>query len=288
MNPYKSLLVILLFVVLSFGFGHNNYMQTKQEIVSDLNRALQQTVMQNMDFWINQDSIHAYTRLQQMMETPVSVNSSNHLFTNALNLPKLQEVSGLSFHILKKGEQEPHLPKEYLVSDTLLLFAPAGVTSSDLILSFRGYARCSTATIFSLSDQKMPTLLFIAALLWGVVSFVFFMRKNKITGFPNLKEKELIRFGNLTLSCEENCFYNEQQEKLKFTPLQYALMEMFYFSSSRQLLKTDICRSLWPGKENAEETLYTLIRRLKPVVEEQSNLKITTDRGRAYALELKT
>ncbi len=46
-------------------------------------------------------------------------------------------------------------------------------------------------------------------------------------------------------------------------------------------------QSIHPGKINADETLNTLIRRLRPLVEENSNLKITTDRGRAYALEIK-
>ena len=40
----------------------------------------------------------------------------------------------------------------------------------------------------------------------------------------------------------------------------------------------------WQGecRRNAE-----LIRRLRPLIEENSNLKITTDRGRAYQLEIK-
>ena len=96
-----------------------------------------------------------------------------------------------------------------------------------------------------------------------------------------------ISFGNLNLSCETASFYNENEEKLKLTPQQYALMEMFFLSPTHILNRSDICESLWPGKINADETLNTLIRRLRPLVEENSNLKITTDRGRAYALEIK-
>lgn len=77
------------------------------------------------------------------------------------------------------------------------------------------------------------------------------------------------------------------EEKLKLTPQQYALMEMFFLSPTHILNRSDICESLWPGKINADETLNTLIRRLRPLVEENSNLKITTDRGRAYVLEIK-
>lgn len=68
--------------------------------------------------------------------------------------------------------------------------------------------------------------------------------------------------------------------------MQYALMEMFYLSPSHQLARHDICQALWPGKENADETLYTLIRRLKPIIENNSNLRINTDRGRSYGLEI--
>ena len=123
----------------------------------------------------------------------------------------------------------------------------------------------------------------LAVILVGLVNvLVLKSRKNR------KNQENFITFGNLSLSLQEACFYNEQQEKLKLTPMQYTLMEMFYLSSSHLLFKSDICQSLWPGKDNADETLYTLIRRLKPIVEDNSNLRITTDRGRAYGLEIKT
>ena len=127
-----------------------------------------------------------------------------------------------------------------------------------------------------------------AALLWGGFTFFYFRRRTKTNASNGQQQENFITFGNLSLSLQEACFYNEQQEKLKLTPMQYTLMEMFYLSSSHLLFKSDICQSLWPGKDNADETLYTLIRCLKPIVEDNSNLRITTDRGRAYGLEIKT
>ena len=118
--------------------------------------------------------------------------------------------------------------------------------------------------------------------------FSFFIGAQVANASNGQQQENFITFGNLSLSLQEACFYNEQQEKLKLTPMQYTLMEMFYLSSSHLLFKSDICQSLWPGKDNADETLYTLIRRLKPIVEDNSNLRITTDRGRAYGLEIKT
>lgn len=122
----------------------------------------------------------------------------------------------------------------------------------------------------------------------GRIHLFYFHRHTKTNASNGQQQENFITFGNLSLSLQEACFYNEQQEKLKLTPMQYTLMEMFYLSSSHLLFKSDICQSLWPGKDNADETLYTLIRRLKPIVEDNSNLRITTDRGRAYGLEIKT
>ena len=69
--------------------------------------------------------------------------------------------------------------------------------------------------------------------------------------------------------------------------MQQQLMEMLWQSPSHKLSKTEICDALWPKKEDASETLYTLVRRLKPIIEEHSNLKIEVDRGRAYGLTIR-
>ena len=87
---------------------------------------------------------------------------------------------------------------------------------------FKAYAHCSKATIFSLSDQRPATLLWVLTGIWFV--FVWY---------------------------------------------------------------TEICDALWPKKPDAHETLYTLVRRLKPVIEQQSDLKIVSDRSKAYRLVIK-
>jgi DNA-binding response OmpR family regulator len=62
---------------------------------------------------------------------------------------------------------------------------------------------------------------------------------------------------------------------------------MFFRSSSHSLTKTEICDALWPKKPDASETLYTLIRRVKPIIEAHSNLRIEVDRGKAYELRIR-
>lgn len=66
--------------------------------------------------------------------------------------------------------------------------------------------------------------------------------------------------------------------------MQHALLEMFMTSETHSLSKHDICDRLWPKKPDASDTLYTLIRRIKPIIEANSNLKIESDRGRSYTL----
>ena len=61
---------------------------------------------------------------------------------------------------------------------------------------------------------------------------------------------------------------------------------MFFNSENHTITKQNICDRLWPKKPDASDTLYTLIRRLKPIIENQSNLKIESDRGRSYKLKI--
>ena len=145
---------------------------------------------------------------------------------------------------------------------------------------FKAYARCSQATIFSLSDQRPTVVLWTLTLVW--MAFCFYRRRQdvaKLTG--------MLQYGGLCYAESEGMFYDARGQHIKLTPMQQQLMEMFFRSDSHHLTKTEICDALWPKKPDASETLYTLIRRLKPVVEQNSDLKIESDRGRAYELNIK-
>ena len=292
-----SVLFTACMLVLSFSFGFHNYSEAQKAIVSDLNQALQQTIMQNSELWMNQDTLKTYSRLSAVFGNPVSIESYNKDFAEALKLEQLKDKSGIIVHVKnKKAIDKPvtdatpgkDQTKNYLASDTIIwLSANLNFPESsleDLGISFQGYVNYSASDVLALTDKKAPLLLLLLALMAGCLSWFLMRRKQAET--PVQKEN-LIAFGNLTFSCDKACFYKEDQEKLRLTPQQYKVMEMFYLTSSHILARTDICEALWPGKENADETLNTLIRRLRPLIEENSNLKITTDRGRAYQLEIK-
>ncbi len=137
------------------------------------------------------------------------------------------------------------------------------VLAVDTKKGFRPRPQVSTATILSLSDQRPSMILWSMALLWGLFG-LYQHRRLSVLGL----------YGGLAL-----------QEGL--TPMQQQLMEMLWQSPSHQLSKAEICDALWPKKPDASETLYTLIRRLKPIIEEQSDLKIESDRGKSYSLKIR-
>lgn len=145
---------------------------------------------------------------------------------------------------------------------------------------FRCEAKCSTATIFSMSEQRPALALWMLAMLWAV--FCFFRRKQEM---PLLASQP--HYGGLRYSESEARFFDAEGQHVKLTPMQQQLMELFFRAPNHTLSKTDICDALWPKKPDASETLYTLIRRLKPIVEQHSNLKIEADRGKAYELKIK-
>ena len=148
------------------------------------------------------------------------------------------------------------------------------VLAVDTKKGFRPRPQVSTATILSLSDQRPSMILWSMALLWGLFGL-----------YQHRRLSALGLYGGLAL--QEGRFVNAKGSEVKLTPMQQQLMEMLWQSPSHQLSKAEICDALWPKKPDASETLYTLIRRLKPIIEEHSDLKIESDRGKSYSLKIR-
>ena len=151
---------------------------------------------------------------------------------------------------------------------------------------FKAYAHCSEATIFSLSDQRPATILWVLTGFWAML--MWYRHRQSIVGEPlTVTIANRNAFGGLTYLEEDGRFYAADGCQVQLTPMQHQLMEMFFKSPSHSLTKTEICNVLWPKKPDASETLYTLIRRLKPVVVQHSDLKIESDRSKAYRLKIR-
>ncbi len=148
------------------------------------------------------------------------------------------------------------------------------VLAVDTRNGFRPRPQVSTATILLLSEQRPAMVLWSMALLWGL--FCLYQHRRKIS---------LGQYGGLAL--QDGQFINAKGTVVKLTPMQQQLMEMLWQEPTHQVSKAAICDALWPKKEDASETLYTLVRRLKPIIEQHSDLKIEVDRGKSYGLKIR-
>lgn len=140
-------------------------------------------------------------------------------------------------------------------------------------------ANCNFYTILKLSDQRASSALFLLALLWIGIS-LWYIRRFK----PELLIKGL-HYGSIIYT--NHNFLTAKGDKIHLTPMQHTLMEMFMNSQDHSLSKQEIYEHLWPNKPDASATLYTLIKRIKPIIEANSNLKIESCRGESYRLKIK-
>ena len=140
-------------------------------------------------------------------------------------------------------------------------------------------ANCDIMTILMLSDQRASGALLFAGILWMMCS-LWYVRRFKPEMFA-----EALSYGGIVFANDK--FITTKGEPIHFTPMQHSLMEMFMMTESHSLSKQEICDRLWPKKPDASDTLYTLIKRVKPILEANSNLKIESDRGKSYMLKIK-
>lgn len=204
---------------------------------------------------VAEDMVYALTKALAEQQSDVISSDTIRVFNSYLKLEQLRGNAVLAVTTRQEGPQ-------------------TGDHQSGTGL--RCEARCSAATIFLLSDQRPASILWTMAILWGLYCF-----------WRYRKQVPLMVFGGLAYSEHEGRFYNTMGKQVRLTPMQLQLMEMFFRSESHLLTKTEICKALWPKKDDANDTLYTLIRRLKPIIEAHSDLMIESDRGRAYELKIK-
>lgn len=72
---------------------------------------------------------------------------------------------------------------------------------------------------------------------------------------------------------------------IKLTPMQRQLTRMLLEAPGMKVDKRSLCESLWGNKSNAEESLYTLVKRTKDALAE-ANMEIVCNRGDSYELRI--
>lgn len=284
MKAHFSILVFALLALSALATGTGNYMDARARIASDLNNALLNTLAENGRSWVNNDTIRVCKQLNAVSSEVAAMLVRDRRFTERLSIPELRGKSYISLAVLPQGSgQEVAWCDSMTISGDTIIIYPQTARSEGVKVALRANADCSFATVLSLSDQSLPVTLWFVAMLWGVFSMRY-MRKREADGVAVACVRE-----NVALHYDESMdtFYNSSGEEVRFTPMQAELMRMFLNAEGHRLSKDEICSTLWPGKDDASETLYTLIRRLKPVIEQRTGMRIESERGRAYKLAYK-
>lgn len=253
MKSTTAILVFFSLMIPSLFMSYGSYTTAKEHIIDDVNQALAQTILYKASDRITTDTLKMFRsklKIEQLKKTSYLTMCT-------------KDPSNISFcsdtMTYKYGEERFHV---------------------------RAYPNCSKATVFCMSEQTLPGTLFIVSLLWGMFSIFYLNHKKNLDESMQLDNKSIV-FGDITFSDSLSLFYNGNKEEIQFTPMQFAFMKMLITSECKKIPVNDICRRLWPGKENSKETLYTLVRRLKPVVENNSNVRIISDKGGYYSLKIK-
>ena len=202
---------------------------------------------------ISEDVNNALALTKYQMPCDVVSADTIRCYRNNITIAEVKETACLAMRTIRKGNRH----------------------ETELIAE----ANCDFSTVLMLSDQRASASLMLVGLLWLIGSTIY-IRRHK----PELIVQG-ITYGGLIFSNDR--FSNATGERIHLTPMQHTLLEMFLKSDDHTLTKQEICDRLWPKKPDANDTLYTLIRRIKPIIEANSNLKIESDRGKSYSLEIR-
>lgn len=245
MKPQTAIVVFAIIFLSSFLTGIHGYCSAQEKVRADLFQALQRTLATKYEAWITPDTIRTYR--------------------SHLALPQLRDKASISYDLHNDR-------RESLSSRSLTcLYNGKSVT-------FKAYANCSAATLLAISDQRLSLGLLLASLAWALGSYGLIRKKRP------MPSGQLVRIGLLVYCATDGRFYDHRGQAIHLTPMQDQLMRMFMDNETHTLSQQVICDTLWPKKEDASETLYTLIRRLKIAIEDRFHLHITVDRGKSYTL----
>lgn len=185
--------VFLTLMLTSLLAGHHNYCTARNEITADLNQALAQTLKENRDYIITQDTIKTYKHLRQTSGGQVLIAVSDERFCHHLKNKRLQKTAFITFDVVDNRYRN-QLPDEHVIcSDTLMVRDK----HAGEILALKGYARLSAASVFGMSDQRIPAACMISAFLWAMLSWLYLRKKQEepevVTGFGGLVYSEADR-----------------------------------------------------------------------------------------------
>lgn len=245
--------------VISCCFSYSN---AKQSITDDLNDAMLSLVNENSELWTRPDTIAAIRQMYETTHKPLIYQASDVNFRNN----SLKNEAYFTLALVDKRNTSPNFKGNKIASDSIML-VPARATNG-LAIQVQGFADCSMASIIIASDQTLPGILFSLSILSMASMFVLKRRAVKIS------ERGLVAIPA-----------SPSLDGIKLTPMQRRFAQMLLDAPDRKVDKRILCEVLWGNKSNAEESLYTLVRRTKTALA-KADIEIVCNRGDSYELRV--
>lgn len=252
-------LALMLASVISCCFS---YSKAKQNITNDLNDAILALANENSELWTRPDTIAAIRQMYEATHKPLIYEASDVNFRNK----SLKDEAYFTLALVDKKNIAPKIRENKIASDSIML-VPECATDG-LVIKVQGFADCSMASVFSASDQTLPGILFSLSILSLTGMFVWRKRT------PVMSQAGVVAVpATPTL------------DGIKLTPMQRQFAQMLLDAPDMKVDKRTLCEALWDNKSNAEESLYTLVRRTKTALS-KVNMEIICNRGDSYELHI--
>lgn len=239
-----------------------SYSNAKQSITDDLNDAMLSLANENSELWTRPDTIAAIRQMYETTHKPLIYQASDVNFRNN----SLKDEAYFTLALVDKKNTSPNFKGNKIASDSIML-VPARATNG-LAIQVQGFADCSMASIIIASDQTLPGILFSLSILSMASILVLKRRAVKIS------ERRLVAIPA-----------SPSLDGIKLTPMQRRFAQMLLDAPDRKVEKRILCQVLWGNKSNAEESLYTLVRRTKTALA-KADIEIVCNRGDSYELRV--
>ena len=239
-----------------------SYSDAKQNITDDLNDAMFALANENSELWTRPDTVAAIRQMYETTHKPLIYEASDINFKNS----SLKDEAYFTLALVDKKNASPGIRGNKIASDSIML-VPECATDG-LAIMVQGFADCSMASVFRTSDQTLPGILFSLSILSLTGMFVWRKRT------PVMPQARVIAVpATPTLN------------GIHLTPMQRQFAQMLLDAPDMKVDKRTLCETLWDNKSNAEESLYTLVRRTKTALS-KANLEIICNRGDSYELRI--
>lgn len=239
-----------------------SYSNAKQNIANDLNDAMFAFANENSELWTRPDTISAIRHMHETTHKPLIFQASDVNFRN----PSLKDEAYFTLALVDINTGTHRIEGNMIASDSIILTPERA--AEGLAIQVQGFADCSMASIFYASEQTLPGILFSLSILSMVIMLIW---KRKGTETP---EAEFIAIST-----------SPALNDIKLTPMQRQLTQMLLEAPGMKVDKRSLCKSLWGDKSNAEESLYTLVKRTKNALAD-AKMEIVCNRGDSYELRV--